>query len=166
MVSTIIKFLTTPEAKTIGVAMLPIFELRGSIPMALLYLKMSIWPAYLLSVFGNIIAIIPLLLFLGPVSRYLSRFSICDRFFNWLFSRTRRRSRLVERLELLGLILFVAIPLPMTGAWTGSVAAFLFDFGFSRSLVAISVGVLIAGGVVTLATLFGWNVFIKPICLI
>jgi uncharacterized membrane protein len=161
----ILRLLTTPEVKTIGVAMLPIFELRGAIPMALLYLKMSVWPTYFLAVFGNIIAIIPVLLFLGPVSNYLSRFKVFDRFFSWLFSRTRKRSRLVERLEFLGLILFVAIPLPMTGAWTGSVAAFLFDFGFTRSLIAISIGVLIAGIVVTLATLFGWHIFIKPICL-
>ncbi|MGA1840441.1 MAG: COG2426 family protein [bacterium] len=168
MDSGILKLLTTPEVKTIGVAMLPIFELRGSIPMALLHLKLAIWPAYFLSVFGNIIAIIPVLLFLGPVSSFLSRFRIFDRFFTWLFSRTRKRSRLVERLELLGLILFVAIPLPMTGAWTGSVAAFLFDFGFPKSLVAIFIGVLIAGIIVTLATLFGWHVFIKikPICLV
>jgi uncharacterized membrane protein len=160
----ILKFLTSPEAKTIGVAMLPIFELRGAIPMALLYLKLPIWPAYFWAVLGNIIAIIPVLLFLKPVSNYLSRFKIFEKFFIWLFSRTRKRSKLVERLELLGLILFVAIPLPMTGAWTGSVAAFLFDFGFTRSLLAISIGVLIAGIVVTIATLFGWQVFLKPIC--
>ena len=161
-----LKFLSSPEVQTIGVAMLPIFELRGAIPMALLHLKMSVWPAYCLAVFGNIIAIIPILIFLGPVSRYLSRFAIFDRFFSWLFARTRKRSRLVERLELLGLILFVAIPLPMTGAWTGSVAAFLFDFGFKRSLAAITIGVLIAGIVVTVATLLGWHIFIKSICLI
>ena len=165
MGNSILRFLTTPEAKTIGVAMLPIFELRGAIPMALLYLKMSVRPTYFLAVFANIIAIIPVLLFLGPVSNYLSRFRWFDRFFSWLFFRTRKRSRLVERLELLGLILFVAIPLPMTGAWTGSVAAFLFDFGFTRSLVAITIGVLIAGILVTMATLFGWHIFIKPICL-
>ena len=47
-------------------------------------------------------------------------------FFDWLFARTRRRGRLIKRFELIGLILFVAIPLPVTGAWTGSLAAFLF----------------------------------------
>ncbi|MGA1795002.1 MAG: COG2426 family protein [bacterium] len=164
MLTEVVRLLSTPEAKTVGVAMLPIFELRGAIPMALLYLKMPVISAYLLSVCGNVVAIIPVLLFLGPVSNYLSRFRPFSRFFAWLFERSRKRSRLVERLELLGLLLFVAIPLPMTGAWTGSVVAFLFDFGFVRSLTAISIGVLIAGIIVTVATLFGWHVFIKPVC--
>lgn len=162
----ILNLLTTPEAKTIVVAMLPIFELRGAIPMAILYLKLSITTAYFWAVIGNLIPIIPILLFLGPVSNYMRRFRIFDRFFTWLFSRTRKRSRLVERLELLGLVLFVAIPMPITGAWTGSVAAFLFDFGFARSLLAIAIGVLIAGIVVTMATVFGWHIFIKSICFV
>jgi len=142
----------SPEVATVIVAMLPIFELRGAIPLAL-GLKMSVGRAYFLAVLGNIIPVIPLLLFLGPVSQYLRRFTIWDRFFNWLFARTRRRSKLVERLEVIGLMLFVAVPLPITGAWTGTVAAFLFDIPFKHALPAIILGVMIAGGVVTLASL-------------
>jgi uncharacterized membrane protein len=142
----------SPELATVIVAMLPIFELRGAIPLAL-GLKLSIKQAYLWAVLGNIIPVVPLLLFLGPVSQYLCRFAIWERFFNWLFARTRRRSELVERLELIGLVLFVAVPLPITGAWTGTVAAFLFDIPFKHALPAIILGVMIAGVVVTLASL-------------
>ena len=74
-----------------------------------------------------------------------------DRFLAALFARTRRRSRVVERYEALGLILFVAIPLPVTGAWTGMLAAFLFGVRRRYAIPAIACGILIAGAVVTLA---------------
>lgn len=139
-----------PEWTTFIVAMLPIIELRGAIPYAL-EVGMS-WPqAYLLAVTGNLVPVIPLLLFLGPVSGWLRRMPVFGRFFDWVFARTRRRSGVIERYGPLGLALFVAIPLPITGAWTGSAAAYLFEFSFKRSFPAIAAGVLIAGGVVTLA---------------
>ncbi len=142
----------SPELATFIVAMLPIFELRGAIPLGI-GLNLSWQQTYCLAVAGNIIPVIPLLLFLKPVSEYLRRYPMWERFFNWLFARTRSRSALVERLELVGLILFVAVPLPITGAWTGTVAAFLFDIPFKHALPAIALGVMIAGSVVTLASL-------------
>ena len=135
------------------IAMLPISELRGAIPYAL-SCGMSWQQAYVWSVVGNFIPVIPLLLFLEPVSELLSRrYPRWRRFFNWLFVRTRRRGRLVERYEALGLVLFVGIPLPVTGAWTGTVAAFLFGVRFKYALPAIILGILLAGTVVTLASL-------------
>lgn len=141
------------ELSTVLIAMLPIFELRGAIPYAL-GRGMSWHQAYLFSVVGNFVPVIPLLLFLEPVSNLLSRkYPPCQRFFGWLFARTRKRGRLVERYEALGLILFVGIPLPVTGAWTGTVAAFLFGVRFKYALPAIILGILLAGTVVTLASL-------------
>jgi uncharacterized membrane protein len=72
------------------------------------------------------------------------------RFFDWLFARTQRRSGLIQRYGPLGLAIFVSIPLPITGGWTGAAAAYLFGFPFRRSFPAITVGVLVAGVVVTL----------------
>jgi uncharacterized membrane protein len=141
------------ELSTLLIAMLPVSELRGAIPYALSG-GMSWQQAYLWAVIGNFIPVIPLLLFLEPISSFLSqRSSICHRFFDWLFARTRRRGRVVERYEAIGLVLFVAIPLPVTGAWTGTVAAFLFGVRFRYALPAIILGILIAGTVVTLASL-------------
>jgi uncharacterized membrane protein len=78
-----------------------------------------------------------------------------DRFFTWLFSRTRRKhSRSFERWRDLALCFFVAIPLPGTGAWSGALAAFVFGVPFRRAMVAITCGVLIAGVVVTLVVYF------------
>jgi uncharacterized membrane protein len=140
-----------PEWTTFIVAMLPIIELRGAIPFAI-GVGVS-WPkAYLLSVTGNLIPVVPLLLFLGPVSEWLRQLPAFGRFFDWLFARTRRRSVLIQRYGPIGLALFVAIPLPITGGWTGAAAAYLFGFRFRRSFPAIALGVLVAGVVVTLAT--------------
>jgi len=132
--------------------MLPISELRGAIPYAITIGGMPWQEAYVLSVIGNFVPVIPILFLLDPVSRYLRRFTAFDRFFEWLFARTRRRGKLIERFEALGLILFVAVPLPITGAWTGCVAAFLFGVRRPLAIVSILAGILIAGAVVTLAT--------------
>ena len=138
---------------TLLIATLPVSELRGAIPWALTAGGLGWQQAYFYAVLGNFLPVIPLLLLLEPVSLRLRKYSIWDKFFTWLFERTRRRSRLVERYEALGLALFVAIPLPVTGAWTGTVAAFLFGIRFKFAVWAILAGILIAGVVVTLASL-------------
>lgn len=126
---------------------LPVSELRGAIPLAL-SLGMSMTRAYWLSVLGNIIPVIPLLFLLEPVSSRLRKFKVWSRFFNWLFERTKKRAEIIQKYEALGLILFVAIPLPITGAWTGVVAASLFKIRFRYASIAIVAGVMVAGLIV------------------
>jgi len=137
---------------TVVAAALPVSEVRGAIPLAIGMYGYAPWQAYLLSVLGNLLPVIPLLLFLGPVSDYLRRFSWGDRFFSWLFARTRRRYiQDHENFGLTALAIFVAIPLPMTGAWTGCAVAFLLGFRFWPAFAAISSGVMLAGIIVTAA---------------
>lgn len=144
------------------ISMLPIFELRGGIPAGAA-LGMPVWQAAVFAVIGNMIPIPFILWFLEPVSRWLSEHSsIMKRFFDWLFARTRRKhSQSFERWKEFALMLFVAIPLPVTGAWTGAVAAFLFGIPFRLALPFIFFGVVIAAVVVSLATSFsfllGWQ---------
>lgn len=135
---------------TVLIAMLPIFELRGSIPFALGKLDMPIWQAYLFSIIGNMIPVPFILLLLKYVVRFFRRFRLGRKFFDHLFERTRKRTgEKIKRYEALALVLFVAIPLPVTGAWTGALAAWLFDLELKRSMCYIFCGVLIAGVVVT-----------------
>lgn len=137
---------------TVIAAALPVSEVRGAIPLAIGMYGYAPWQAYLLSVLGNLLPVIPLLLFLGPVSDYLRRFSWGDRFFSWLFARTRRRYiQDHENFGLTALVIFVAIPLPMTGAWTGCAVAFLLGFRFWPAFAAIASGVMFAGIIVTAA---------------
>lgn len=146
---------------TVLVAALPVSEVRGAIPLAIGVYGYDPGQAYLLSVFGNLLPIIPLLLFLGPVSDFLRRCTLGDRFFAWLFLRTRRKYiQDHENFGLTALAIYVAIPLPMTGAWTGCAIAFLLGFRFWPAFAAISAGVFLAGIIVT-ATVVGvqWLVF-------
>jgi len=137
------------------IATLPIVELRGAIPVAMHLFDMPIPRSYILCVIGNIIPVPFILLLLGPVSRFLRKLKIFDRFFGWLFARTRRRSETIRKYEELGLIIFVAIPLPVTGAWTGSLAAFLFGLRFWPSFFCALAGVCIAGVIVTTFSALG-----------
>ena len=142
------------------ISMLPISELRGAIPFGIsqgLGLKIVI-P---IAIAGNLVPVIPILFLLEPVSEYLRRFGIFKRFFDWLFERTRKKAHLVERYEILGLILFVAIPLPVTGAWTGAVAASLFKIRLRYAFLAIAIGVCIAAIIVTAISLIGKGLFYR-----
>ena len=116
---------------------------------------MPIFKAYLLSVFGNILPVVPLLVFLDPVSNRLRKFWFFSKFFDWLFERTRKKADLVQKYEALGLILFVAVPLPITGAWTGTIAASLFKIKFKYAFPAIATGVIIAGLIMTILCTLG-----------
>lgn len=144
-----------PQIITLLIAMLPISELRGAIPIALGIYHLSVPAAFFWSVFGNLIPVIFLLWFLEPIASYLSHhFYFFNRFFAWLFERTRRQHN--HRFEIWGalaLVSFVAIPLPLTGGWTGAVAAFVFGIPFKKALPLIFLGILIAGLIVTLASL-------------
>ncbi len=151
------------EFVTLFIAMIPIFELRGAIPWALASPPvgggLSWQTAFLYAYIGNFIPVIPLLLFLDPVTNFLRRWKLLDRFFDWLFKRTRRKGKLIEKYEIIGLILYVGIPLPGTGAWTGSLAAYLFGVRFKNAVFAIAIGIVLAGIAVTLASLGMISVF-------
>jgi uncharacterized membrane protein len=143
-------------------AMLPILELWGAIPWAMLAGGMSWQGALIWSLLGNFVPIIPILLLLEPAANILRRWKHLDRFFAWLFARTRRKGRIVERFEFFGLIVLVAIPLPGTGAWTGALAAFVFGVRFWLALPAIVIGVIIAGILVT-SIVFGGSTAVRAI---
>ena len=150
------------EYAVILVGMLPIFELRGAIPLGF-YLNLPILKTFILAMIGNLIPVIPILFLLRPLSEALQKFFLFKKFFDWFFEYTRKKSKVIEKYEALGLAIFVAIPLPMTGAWTGAVAASLFKIRFRYALLAITAGVLIAGILVTLLCILGklsWQVFL------
>ena len=143
----------------LAIAASPISELRGAIPVAIVGFHFPWYYAFLLAIIGNLLPVPFILLFFDAVSKSMSKIGIFEKMFQWLFKRTRQRGKIIERYERIGLVLFVAIPLPITGAWTGSLAAVLFGLKFKHALLSIFIGVLIAGIIVTCATLLGWSVF-------
>ncbi|MEA3356624.1 MAG: small multi-drug export protein [Candidatus Bipolaricaulota bacterium] len=142
----------------VGVSAAPVAELRGGLPLAI-SLGFSPMAAFLLSVLGNLLPVVPLLLWLSWIERGLRRLPPLGRFLDWVFMRTRRKGRLVSRYGAIGLILLVAIPFPATGAWTGAIAAFLLGIPVKRAFPLITVGVLIAGLVVLAASLGAFHLF-------
>lgn len=143
-------------ASVAAISTLPIVELRGAIPVGIAAFDLPWWKVYLVAVVGNMLPIPFILLLLGPVSNFLMRFPVGKKFFDWLFARTRKKSANIEKYEALGLTLFVAIPLPVTGGWTGAMAAFLMGISFGKSMLYILMGVMIAGVVMTILSLLGW----------
>ena len=145
----------SPELSTFLIAMTPIGELRAAIPIALGVYHLSPLKAFFWSVLGNIIPGFFFLWFLTPLTNFLeNHFSLLNRFFNWLFERTRKKhSQKFETWGALALIVFVAIPLPMTGVWSGCLAAFVFGISFKKAFPSVSLGALIAGVIVTLVSL-------------
>jgi len=142
-------------------AMLPISELRGAIPLAVGIYKLNPYASIPLIVAANFLPVPFILKFLGPVEGFLRKWKFWDKLMTRIFERTRRKTRKsIEKWESLALILFVAIPLPVTGAWTGSLAAYLFGLDFKKSLLCIFIGVVIAGAIVTTAVMAGIKWFL------
>ncbi len=139
-----------PQAKVFLIAMLPIFELRGAIPWGMTMERgsMSWLELYLIAVAGNMVPVFFIMPILRLMERLFSRIPAMRRFLDWLFARTRSRSAVIEKYEEIGLILFVAIPLPATGGWTGAMASYLFGLSYWKSILFILAGVCIAGIVV------------------
>lgn len=151
-----------PEVSVIITGMLPIFEVRGALPLALFYYHFAPVKAYFLSVLGNLIPIIPVLFGLNFITEYFGgKFYYLNLFLNWLYNKTRERHG--EHFKsfkwaTFALFVFVAIPIPFTGAWSGIVAAIVFGIPFWRAVMAISSGVAVAGIIVFAISFFGMNV--------
>lgn len=145
-----------PELSTVLLAMIPFTELRASIPIALEVFDMSVTSAIFWSVLGDMVPATIILVFIGDIAGWLSRRSdLIKRWYEWLVRRTSERfaSKASRYGVALGLILFVGIPLPFTGAWTGALAAFLFGIPKRFAWASILIGVCLAAFIVSLASL-------------
>ena len=133
------------SAKTVVfiVSMLPILECRGGLIVSAL-LQVDIVEAIPLCVIGTLLPIPFLLLFIENIFAWLKKFKLTRGFVESLERRAMNRSDALEKGEFLGLLLFVGIPLPGTGGWTGSLLASLMKVDFKKSLLAVFLGVLIA----------------------
>lgn len=139
--------------KTLLFAMLPVIEIRGAIPIGIAQ-GLDPWLAYAIGVIGNMIPIPFLVLLTRHIIDWLKKHNILVRFTSWLERKGREKSKQVIAYSFWGLLLLVAIPLPGTGAWTGALVASLLDMRLKNCLPAITLGVLIAGGIV-MAVTFG-----------
>ena len=133
------------------VSMVPLLELRGSILAAGL-MKMSFFPSYIAAVLGNMLPIPFILLFIEKIFAWMKKSKHLHKIPDWLEKKALSKSAQIEKYGYLGLFLFVAIPLPGTGAWTGTLAASILDMKFKDVLIACMGGVLLAGIIMGLAS--------------
>jgi uncharacterized membrane protein len=138
------------------IAMTPVGELRAAIPLGILQFGQLWYQVLPLSLLGNMIPVFILLWGLPLLSRLLLAFpNPIGRLLNWRAERLRTtQGNRIQKYGVWVLIPLVAIPLPFTGAWTGCLAAWVFDIPPKKALLPIAIGVLIAGIVVTILTIF------------
>ena len=140
---------------TLIISMVPIIELRGAIPVAVGVFHLSYIEAFLISFIGNIIPVYFILRFIGPLFDFFGRFKFFKKIIDWLTERTTNKIEKSERLQnytSLGLFLFVGIPLPGTGAWTGSLIANFLKLPIKKSFPLIVLGVFLAGVIMLTGT--------------
>lgn len=126
------------------ISMIPIVELRGAIPFGVA-LGVEWHTAYILSVIGNILPVPFIILFFRPVIEYLEKTRLFGKLASKLKKRTTSKIKDVNKYKILGLYIFVAVPLPGTGAWTGAAIAALMKMRIKHAFGAIVAGVASAG---------------------
>ena len=130
------------------ISMVPIVELRGAIPVGV-GMGLDIVPVYIVSIIGNMLPVPFIYLFARRVLTWGSDKKYIGKWFSWMLAKGEKAGQKIQGRSgvgvFIGLMLFVGIPLPGTGAWTGTLAASILDIGFKKSVIAVLLGVLLAG---------------------
>ena len=137
---------------TVLVSMIPVVELRGGIPFGVAA-GLPVWAAFTAAVIGNLIPVPFIIVYIRRIFQWMRRhMPRLNRMVDALESKAHLKGKRVTKYKYLGLTLFVAIPLPGTGAWTGSLAAAFLDMPLRKALPSVIVGVLIAGMAISILT--------------
>lgn len=137
----------SPELSVFLVSMLPLIELRGGIIVARL-LNMDMWRAIFFCVLGNILPIPFILFFIKKILHWMADHHMGG-IASWLLKKAEKNRPKIEKYGFWGLTLFVGIPLPGTGAWTGSLVASVFDMDIKQSSLSILIGIILATVIMT-----------------
>lgn len=142
------------------VSMVPLIELRGAIPIAQ-GMGLPIMTSYIVCIIGNMIPVPFIYLFAQKVLEWGADKPVIGRFFTFCLEKGRKGGRkLTEKAgrgTFIALLLFVGIPLPGTGAWTGTLAASILDMDFKSTIAAVMLGVLLAGVIMMTASVVGFS---------
>ncbi len=136
-----------PELTIFVISLLPVLELRGGLIAAVL-LHVPLWKAFIICYIANMIPVPFIILFIKKIFAYLRRYKFFAKIIGKLEAKTEKNKDKVMRYKQWGLLIFVAIPLPGTGAWTGALFSALLDIDIKRAVPIIALGVLIAGVIV------------------
>lgn len=131
------------------ISLMPILELRGGLLAATL-LKVPYLRALVICVIGNVLPIPFVLLFLEIIFKWMEKWSVTKKIVKWLEKKGNSKRSQIDKYGYLGLILFVGIPLPGTGAWTGSLVAILLGLDKKKSFICILIGVMLAAAIMSI----------------
>lgn len=138
------------------ISMVPLIELRGAIPFAQGF-GLPIVPSYIVAVIGNMIPVPIIYMFARKVLEWGADKPVIGKFFSWCLEKGQKGGRKLQEKAgkglFVALLLFVGIPLPGTGAWTGTLAASILDMDFKSSVLAVMLGVLLAGIIMGVASM-------------
>lgn len=137
--------------RLIFLAMIPIIEQKVAIPVGILA-HMDSLQVYFLTLIGAILPAPFIILFVTAVFKYLKQFTLFEGMVNKLEQRALSRSNQVEQYKMIGLLLFVAIPLPGTGVWTGSLIAALLGLEKKKAILAVVLGAIVCGFIILIFT--------------
>lgn len=149
---------------TFLISMIPLVELRGAVPYAISS-GIPLWQALLIGVIGNMLPVPIIFFFARHILEWGKEKPLIGNFFTWCLNKGHRGGQKLEEAAgdkgiFWALLLFVGIPLPGTGAWTGTLAASILDWDFKRSVLAVMLGVILAGLIMgILSLLFGLDTF-------
>ena len=135
---------------------LPISEVRGGIPTGMA-MGMPLSQILPIAIVCNVLSVVPVVLWFNPVVDWLSERGYCRWLVDKLLARARSKKPMVDKYGIYALTFLVAVPLPVTGAWTGSLVAAVFKMDFWRALLCMLLGVLIASTIVTIVSLGGFH---------
>lgn len=140
---------------TLAISMIPIIELRGAIPVAVFTFHLTYVEAFIISFIGNILPVYFIVKFIRPIFDLLGKIKFFRKIIDWVTEKANKKiaeSKKLQTATLLGLYLFVAIPLPGTGAWTGSLIANFLDLPPKKAVPPIVAGVFTAGIIILILT--------------
>ena len=141
---------------TFLIAIIPVTELRASIPVAVKVYNLSPFLAWFYSVLGTYFAMLLIIFLLDPISKFLSKYiDFFKKFFDWLFEHARKRAdKKVQKYGLWAVFILAATPIPLLGGLTGALAAFVFGFPAKKSLPLLLMGTMVSGAIVLGVTMF------------
>ncbi|WP_307976570.1 small multi-drug export protein [uncultured Streptococcus sp.] len=148
---------------TFLIAMVPLVELRGAVPYGIAT-GIPLWQSLLIGVIGNMLPVPIIFFFARRVLEWGADKPFTGKFFTWCLKKGHSGGQKLEKAAgerglFIALLLFVGIPLPGTGAWTGTLAASMLDWNFKRSVVAVMLGVILAGLIMGTLSIVGFNMF-------
>lgn len=145
---------------TMLVSMIPVVELRFGIPFGHATLGLPVWAAFIAAVIGNLIPVPFIIVYIRRIFQWMRRrIPKLNHMVDALERKAHLKGQTVNKYKYLGLMLFVAVPLPGTGAWTGSLAAAFLDMPLRRAIPSVIAGVLIAGMAISILTYGVANLF-------